>query len=149
MPEASFHIVGSTAADFAGTPVSANVTFHGVLAQDELTALYRRCDIGIGTLALHRKAMDEACPLKVRDYLIHRMPVIIGYREAQAELEDADYVLQIGNTPDNVTRNLARIADFAAAWTSRRVAADLGFLRPQAVEARRLAVFTTILGNRA
>lgn len=142
MPSSRFHVAGMEAKDFAGAP--ANIVFHGMLDGAALSALYARCDIGFGTLALHRKAMEEACPLKVRDYLRHRLPVVIGYREAQAELNDAPYILSVGNTPDNVTANLDRIAAFAAAWTNRRVDADLGFLCAPAVEARRLAFLARI-----
>lgn len=31
-----------------------------------------------GTLALHRKGMNEACPLKVREYVMHSKPIVAG-----------------------------------------------------------------------
>ncbi|MEZ0242980.1 MAG: glycosyltransferase [Sphingomonas sp.] len=136
MPASRFHVAGMEAKDFTSAP--ANIQFHGMLDAKGLSALYARCDIGLGTLALHRKAMEEACPLKVRDYLMHRLPVVIGYRESQAELNDAPYVLPIGNTEDNVASNLDRIAAFARDWTGKRVTADLGFLTSEAIEASRL-----------
>lgn len=138
MPESRFHVAGMTAADFAGQPLPANIEFHGMLDGAALTTLYARCDVGLGTLALHRKAMEEACPLKVRDYLMHGLAVVIGYRESQPELGDAPYVLAIGNAEDNVASNLDRITAFARQWTGKRVTADLGFLTARAIEARRL-----------
>lgn len=41
----------------------------------------RNCQVCIGTLALHRKNMTEASPLKTREYLAHGFPVIIGYKD--------------------------------------------------------------------
>jgi hypothetical protein len=138
MPASAFHVAGMEASDFADFTIPPNVTFHGFLNGDALTALYRRCDIGIASLAAYRKQIEEGCSLKVRDYLMHRLPFILGYRESQPELNTADYALPIGNTPDNVTGNLDRIAAFARQWTNRRVDADLGFLSPEAIERRRI-----------
>jgi hypothetical protein len=138
VPESRFHVAGMEAKDFAGQPIPPNISFHGMLDAPALSALYARCDIGFGTLAFHRKAMTEGCPLKVRDYLMHGLAVVIGYRESQAELNDVPYVLTIGCTEDNVTSNLDRIAAFAREWTNRRVTADLGFLTAKAIEAKRL-----------
>jgi len=69
---------------------------------------------------------------------MHGLPVVIGYRESQPELNDAPYVLPIGNSEDNVASNIERIAAFAREWTNKRVTADLGFLTAAAIEARRL-----------
>lgn len=137
-PRSQFHIAGMEAQDFPELAQRGNVTFHGMLDAASLSALYARCDVGIGTLALHRKAMEEACPLKVRDYLMHRLPVIIGYHEAQPELNDVPYVLQIGNHDRNVLDNLMAILVFGRKWAGKRVKADLGFLTSHAIEARRL-----------
>ena len=144
MPDSIFHVAGMTAADFPGLIAPSNVRFHGMVPQDQLAPLYRTCDIAFGTLAFHRKAMEEGCPLKVRDYLMHRMAIVIGYREAQDELNDAPYVLRIPNSEDNVTANIDRIAAFAREWTNKRVTADLGFLTGKAIETRRLEFLSRI-----
>lgn len=145
MPDSRFHVAGMEAKDFPEAP--ANVAFHGMLDAAGLSALYAGCDVGLGTLALHRKVMEEACPLKVRDYLMHRLAVVIGYRDAQEELNTAPYVLAIGNTEDNVAANIERIAAFAREWTNRRVTADLGFLSSKAIEARRLEFLAKIAAS--
>ncbi|MCW3849350.1 glycosyltransferase [Sphingomonas sp. LB-2] len=142
MPKSRFNIAGMEAKDFPGAP--ANMAFHGMLDAAALSTLYARCDIGFGTLALHRKTMEEACPLKVRDYLMHRLAVVIGYREAQAELNTAPYVLPIGNAEDNVAANIGRIIAFAREWTNRRVIDDLTFLTGTAIEAHRLEFLASV-----
>ncbi|MCW3835407.1 glycosyltransferase [Sphingomonas canadensis] len=147
MPASAFHVAGMTAADFADRPIPPNLVFHGMLGAAALSALYARCDIGLGTLALHRKAMEEACPLKVREYLMHGLPVVIGYREAQEELNTAPYVLPVGNHEANVREAIPRIAAFAREWTGRRVTADLSFLTSAAIEAKRLAFLAQVAGR--
>jgi hypothetical protein len=138
MPASPFHIVGMTRGDFGDAAIPSNVRFHGELRGAELSVILASSDIGLGTLALHRKNMQEACPLKVREYLMNRLPIVAGYRETETELRTAPYVLNIGNDPDNVANNIERIKSFAAAWTNRRVADDLSFLSMEAIESRRL-----------
>ncbi len=60
----------------------------------ELTELLRRCDIGIGNLGFFRAGFSFGCPLKVRDYLAHGLPVIIGYDDPDLEEKDG-FVLRI------------------------------------------------------
>lgn len=47
----------------------------------QLTRTLLDYDLGIGTLSLHRKNMQEACPLKVRDYWRVGMPCLLGYTD--------------------------------------------------------------------
>jgi hypothetical protein len=149
MPDSPFHVAGMKAGEFAGFDIPPNVVFHGFLNGDALTDLYRRCDIGIASLAAYRKNIEEGCSLKVRDYLMHRLPLILGYRESQDELNHADYVLPIGNTPDNVTANIDRIARFSREWTGRRVTADLSFITREKIERRRLDFMRQIVAGTA
>jgi hypothetical protein len=138
LPDSSFHIVGLTAEDFPNEAIPANVVMHGYKSGDALTEVFARCDVGIGTLALHRKSMEEACPLKVRDYLMRGLPVIIGYVEAEERLNTADYILNIGNVPGNVASHVAEIDAFARNWLGRRVEEDLSFLSRTSKERQRL-----------
>ena len=133
-----FHIVGHEECDLPGVVIPPNVTLHGFRSGPELTAIFRQSDVGIGSLALHRKGMSEACPLKVRDYLMHGMPAVIGYTESESRLNTAPYVLPIGPAEDNVAANVGRILAFGERWLSQRVEADLSFMSRRAKEAERL-----------
>jgi hypothetical protein len=133
-----FHLVGLTEGDFASETLPPNVEMHGYLSGSSLAAVFAASDVGLGTLALHRKGMDEACPLKVRDYLMHGLPVVIGYREAEKRLNDAAYVLRIANTEGNVASAIADIQTFADRWRGCRVDEDLSFLSQTSAERRRL-----------
>lgn len=54
----------------------------GFVNPEYLPGIYKLSDIGIGTFALDKKGMIEACPLKVREYLWFGLPVIINYEDA-------------------------------------------------------------------
>ena len=103
--------------------VPGNVEIVGFVPPDELGAQYARADVAFGTLALHRKGMEEACPFKTREALAFGLPVILGYRET-AFLDCGagfDWLLQIPNRADNLRESRDRIIDFATRWNRRRL----------------------------
>jgi len=117
-PAWEFDLVG-VASD--GAP--PNVTSHGFLAHEAYTPILARADIGLGTLALHRKHMDEACPLKVRRYLEFGLPVVLGYTDTDLSGREPPpwWNLQLPNDETNVRDNLAEIAAFVDSAAGRRV----------------------------
>jgi glycosyltransferase involved in cell wall biosynthesis len=54
------------------------VVYHGEIGETQIAALSEQCWIGIAPLALHRKSMRSACPLKTREYLKNGLPVYGG-----------------------------------------------------------------------
>jgi hypothetical protein len=62
-------------------PTSQNhkVEWLGKKSKQEISDLLQDCHIAVGTLALFRKSMKEASPLKVRECLMLGLPMIIGY----------------------------------------------------------------------
>jgi hypothetical protein len=61
--------------------------------------------------------MQEASPLKTREYLAYGIPVIGGYEDT--DLDDAECYLRIGNTEDNVDTEVSRIRRFVQQWRGR------------------------------
>jgi hypothetical protein len=59
-----------------------NVTLLGHQVQNDLDRLVENCDIGIGSLALFRNRMQEACTLKVREYWARGLPFVLGYEDS-------------------------------------------------------------------
>lgn len=57
------------------------VVLHGRLSPDSIRALSARAWIGISSFALDRMGMQEACTLKVREYLASGLPTYAGYRD--------------------------------------------------------------------
>ncbi len=68
LPEFDFHVVGEDGQD------ESNIKFSGYLMGSELIQALLEADFGVGTLALDRKHMSEACPLKSREYLYYGLP---------------------------------------------------------------------------
>lgn len=113
LPDAQFHVVGPTreACERALGGLPGNVHCHGHLGGAEVAELLCRMDFGIGSLALHRNSMNEACPLKVRRYLAHGLPVISGCRDTDIP-GSCDFFLELENEPRNVRDGRERIARF-------------------------------------
>lgn len=147
LPEMDFHLIGPHKQDF--DIVLKNLVFHGYLSKDELLQLYPKMDIGVGTLALHRKNMEEACPLKVREYATFGLPMILAYQDTDFSNKNFDFVLQIGNFEKNVKKNISEIGEFINKWKGRRAPVEklepLISLRHK--EGIRLNFFKEIIGN--
>jgi glycosyltransferase involved in cell wall biosynthesis len=75
LPEFDFHIVGVDGVS------QSNIYYYGYLVKDEYVKILKKCHICIGSLALFRNNMSEACPLKVREYLANGFPTVVGYNE--------------------------------------------------------------------
>lgn len=101
------HLVGRLApADLRRAEADARVRLHGLLSADDLRAIARRCRVGLSSFGLARQRMTEACPLKVREYLSHGLPVYAGHHDVFPP--DATFFRQ--GAPD-----LEQILDFAEA----------------------------------
>jgi glycosyltransferase involved in cell wall biosynthesis len=113
LPEYDFHLVGPT----METP--PNLYCHGYRSHADLGQLYRQMDVGIGSLALHRKCLKEACPLKVREYLAHGLPVIGAYNDP--DCIGSAFFLELPNREDFDDVDLAHIRAFVDRWRGKRV----------------------------
>lgn len=115
----TFDVIGDLAVNSAQV-LPDNIEFHGVLPRSSYQTLMSRADVAIGTLGMHRKDMEEASPLKVREYLAYGIPTIIGYRDTDFPGE-YPWLLRLANTPDNVAAGLGEIRDFVARMKGVRV----------------------------
>jgi hypothetical protein len=117
-PDWRVDIVGSQR---PGSGAPPNMTWHGALGRDDVLEVLGRADVGVGTLALHRNGMAEACSLKLREYLAVGLPVLYGHTDP-----DIDGVvpesMRLPNTEDNVITHVDEIAEFVLACRGRRVA---------------------------
>ncbi len=144
LPDWDFHIAGPEASEIPSMDLS-NIRAHGYLNQTQLVDLYRYMDIGIGTLALHRIKMEEASPLKVREYVAQGLPVIAGYHDS--DLSGCDFFLNIGNREDNVVVGEDAIRAFVERWRGKAIdrAEVLARVDTAAKEARRLAFMAEVV----
>jgi hypothetical protein len=111
-------VVGPARDELSEAP--GNIQFHGSLSPDAVAPLLARADVAIGTLGLYRKHMEEASPLKVREYLARGIPTILGYHDTDFP-DSATFLLQVPNTPDGVRGSLAAIESFVDAARGTRV----------------------------
>ena len=124
-----------------GTP---NVTWHPPLDRDRLLEVLAGADVGVGSLAMHRNALDEGCPLKTREYLAVGLPVLYGYRDPDAD-RLGRLVLRIANTETNVDDEIDRIDAFMATVRGLRVPrAEIAHLDTSEKEGQRLALFAAV-----
>ena len=115
-PDWTFDLVGVEPSRSTG-----NVTCHGFLEREAYEPVLARADVAIGTLALHRKRMDEACALKTRQYLAYGLPVVLGHEDTDFIGEDPWFLLRLPNTETNVQDHVGAITAFVAGVKGRRV----------------------------
>jgi len=90
-----FYIIGTEGKD------RENIRYFGYLLQKDATKIIEQCDIGIGTLSLYKNGLNEASPLKTRQYLACGLPVIYAYRDTDID-NDAKFGLRLDNCENNI-----------------------------------------------
>ncbi|MEO5964885.1 MAG: glycosyltransferase [Candidatus Limnocylindrales bacterium] len=128
--------------DPGGAP--PNIAWHGTLERPAVLEVLARADVGVGTLALHRKDLDEASPLKIREYLAVGLPVLYAYHDPDADRLDG-YVLRVPNKEAGVDDSLDRIDAFVIGARGLRVPREaVAHLGVAAKEAQRLALLDAV-----
>lgn len=99
--------------------LEGNVKFLPAIANSQLSEILGNYHISFGTLGLHRKKLNEASPLKVRESLMRGFPVVIGYNDTDiTNVEELkDFVCQVPANDEAL--NLDVIADFAETILSK------------------------------
>jgi glycosyltransferase involved in cell wall biosynthesis len=147
LPCSDFEVIGTNRAEFADMFPPPNVHFHGVLAKEDYQSILARSDVAISTLALERKGMSEACPLKSREYLAYGLPLIAAYKDPDFPTA-GDFILQIDGSSEAVRADASLIRDFALKWKGRRVSrAKIRHLDVRRKEERRLEFFQSLLSK--
>ncbi|MDO4729276.1 MAG: glycosyltransferase [Bacteroidota bacterium] len=82
---------------------TSNIKYFGYLNSEESTKIIQQCDIGIGTLSLYKKGLNEASPLKTRQYLACGLPVIYAY--VDTDLDDSSISLRLNNNENNINHD--------------------------------------------
>jgi len=147
-PDLTIHIAGYEAKDLSA-PLPLNLRLHGFLNQDGLRSLLAAVDVAFGTLALHRKDMREACPLKTREALAYGIPLILAYEDTDLQNVNMETLLRLPNTENNVEENIKQIHDFAYQMRGQRVNLNLiaPLLDQRKKEAQRLAFFAQMIAE--
>lgn len=78
-----------------------NIKYFGYLSNEESSKIIQKCDIGIGTLSSYKNGLDEASPLKTRQYLACGLPIIYAYEDTDIP-KNSEFVLQFKNKENNI-----------------------------------------------
>lgn len=124
-PEIGFDVIGCTQEEWrritaAAAAPPANVLFHGSLSRARYEPLAHAATFALGTFGLYRKGMQEACPLKVREYLALGLPVLAAYSDTDIPA-NADFFLQLPNNAAPLGARRPAIAAWIESWRGRRV----------------------------
>lgn len=90
----------------------SNISYFKSYNSKDIQSLNHKNTIGIGTLGLFKKKLNEACPLKVRDYWSLGYPVILGYKDTDVDNHNSlsPYVLEFSN--DETLLDINKIKEF-------------------------------------
>lgn len=85
------------------------VIFHGNKIGQDLDELFNKCDLGVGSLGMHRAGLTCGSTLKAREYCARGIPFIIGY-EDNGFNKHFKYICKIN--PDESPIDINSIIDF-------------------------------------
>ncbi len=140
--EIEFHIVGSKSHNSL-----PNVNYYGEMRSHEYRRIAEKCTAGMGSLQLSINQMNEASPLKVREYLALGLPVILKYRDTDLD-PSLDFVLQLPSNNQSLVEYSDEIISFLTVWAKKRVPrSQILNLDAGRKEEIRLDFFESILGN--
>ena len=105
--------------------IPSNMIFHGYQRGTQYENLLSSADAAIGTLSLHLISMREASPLKIRDCAARGIPCILPYEDTDLCDLDCRELLNIPNTPDNITTHGVEIHDFVKRMQGKRLERSL------------------------
>ena len=121
-----FHIIGieeSEVESMQHNSMPPNLKLYGFQHFEEYEKLVCKMDVAISTLALHRKKMQEACPLKTREYLAIGLPTIIAYDDTDFP-DEVDFILKLPNEENNIMPHLEKIKDFILSWKGKSIKSE-------------------------
>lgn len=141
-PEWSFDLIGPTGSDFQ---LPENVQAHGTMPYEFYRPILQQADVAVSSLAWYRNHMNEASPLKSREYLALGLPVIGGYQDTDIP-EGSEVYLRVANHQGGIVDDLGRVDAFVDSWQGKRVARDqIAYLDVRTKEAMRLAFLERLL----
>lgn len=148
-PDVVVNIVGYSIKDVKMN-IPVNVTMHGYLSYSQIRDVLAKTDVACGTLALHRKNMHEACPLKVREAVLYGVPLILAYYDTDLSNLNLPTILQIPNTEENLITHIEQIRAFVFAMMGRRLEFDSvsPYLDQRKKEEKRLEFFEQVLAGK-
>lgn len=90
--------------------LNSEVKLHGSLHGDSLNEVMASATMGICSLGLYNSQLNEACPLKSREYVSRGLPLVMAHQDPDIHAT-SPFVLMVPNDPSPV--NCSRLVGFA------------------------------------
>lgn len=143
--EVHFDVIGISKTEFPKAP--ENIEFHGYLSKENYLKLFSKTTAAIASLAFYRNKMEEACPLKVREYLACCKPVILPYMDTAFEEKGyPEWVLQLPNNRQGILDSVNEIREFLDNCSRFNITKDdvRKYVDVSVIEKERVEFFRTI-----
>lgn len=145
-----YHLVGPSDKEIAELNPPENVFAYGYRMQyDDILS---KCHIAIGTMALHRIALNERSTLKTLEYLAHGFPIITAYTDTVFIQGNPEFVLQLENSEYMFSNDsqLEKIKNFCFQNLKRIVRHDevREFIDAEKFEKKRLIFMRTCISEK-
>ena len=89
------------------------VIFHGYKSDKEFDSILKNSNIGISTLGLFHKGMNEACSLKTREYTARGLPFIMAYHDPDLQYVDNNRQFFLKFPNNNSRIDFQEVIEFA------------------------------------
>lgn len=83
---------------------------------EKLDEYFSKAHLAVSTLALHRKALADACPLKTREYVARGIPFIYAYNDVDIQ-GDPEFALKFPSSDDPLDMN--QIIEFVRTFSGK------------------------------
>ncbi|MBI9046161.1 MAG: glycosyltransferase [Anaerolineaceae bacterium] len=144
-PELIIDLIGFLPEDL-GIPIPNNMVFHGLVSLSEVQNIMKSADTAFGTLALHRKNMQETSSLKTGEALALGIPLIMANDEPAFINHDSEFILKIPNEEKNISFYKDEIFSFIKNMKGKRVPRnEVEPLISQVVWEKKKLAFMTLL----
>lgn len=133
----TLHIIGNVnKADLSHTISDfSRIKFHGFKSGKELDEIMKNMNLAVGSLAMFRVRMEEACTLKTREYTARGIPFVLGYNDSDLQHVDTSYrfYLPIANNDSKVEMdNIINFAKHMSTFSESESISD--YMRAYALE---------------
>ena len=150
LPEFEFVACGDLADE--GSALSPVIRREPARTGDALTEILNQATVAVGSLAISRNGMEQACPLKSRTCLAAGLPLIYGYEDPDLDggesfalrIQDADWAT--GNAVEQVRGFIRRVRGDSESRCSAWRFARRSFDHP-VIERRRVEFFDSIVSG--
>jgi glycosyltransferase involved in cell wall biosynthesis len=100
--------------------LQSNVIFHGFLTGKELEQMFAICHVGVSALAMHRVHLNNASPLKSREFVSRGLPFITAH-EDEGFPYDYPFILKFSNDDSaidmqEVIKFVSKLNDYPTYW---------------------------------